>query len=75
MKTINAIIAMTSLITNTAFTETVNLDDPNPDGAPAAWTATETGQGEAKRTIEKDETAPGKPNEQKQSRKAGYPVC
>src|SRR5439155_8375811 len=36
---------------------------------------TKTGTGEAKWTIEKDDTAPSKPNVLKQSGQATYPVC
>ena len=75
MKTINALIAMTSLITTTAFAGTVNFDDAKPGEAPAGWTATQTGSGAARWTIEKDDTAPSKPNVLKQSGVAAYPVC
>jgi len=66
---------MTSLITPTALAETVNFDDATSGAAPPGWTATKTGKGEAKWTIEKDDTAPSKPNVLKQSGEATYPVC
>ena len=44
-------------------------------GAPAGWTATRTGGGTARWVIEKDDTAPSKPNVLKQSGEATYPVC
>ena len=75
MKTLNALIAMTSLITNSAFAGTVNFDDAKPGEAPAGWTATQTGSGAAKWSIEKDDTAPSQPNVLKQSGVAAYPVC
>ncbi len=75
MKTLNTLIVMTSLITPTALAETVNFDDATPGAAPPGWTATKTGKGEAKWTIEKDDTAPSKPNVLKQSGEAAYPVC
>src|SRR5947209_14319851 len=75
MKTLNALIVMTTLITPTALAETVNFDDATPGAAPSGWTATKTGKGEAKWTIEKDDTAPSKPNVLKQSGEATYPVC
>src|SRR5881409_1441403 len=75
MKTLNALIAMTTLITSGAFADTVNFDDATPGAAPPGWTATKTGKGEAKWTIEKDDTAPSKPNVLKQSGEATYPVC
>ena len=75
MKTLNTLIVMTTLITPTALAETVNFDDATPGAAPPGWTATKTGKGEAKWTIEKDDTAPSKPNVLKQSGEAAYPVC
>src|SRR6266516_3979936 len=75
MKTLNSLIVMTSLITSSAVAETINFDDAKPGEAPPGWTATKTGKGEAKWSIEKDETAPSKPNVLKQSGEATYPVC
>jgi predicted peroxiredoxin len=75
MKTLNAFIVMTGLITTTAFAEIINFDDAKVGEAPAGWTATNTGSGEAKWTIEKDDTAPSKSNILKQSGEATYPVC
>src|SRR6266487_1120362 len=75
MKTLNSLIVMTSLITSSALAETINFDDAKPGEAPPGWTATKTGKGEAKWTIEKDDTAPSKPNVLKQSGTATYPVC
>src|SRR6266852_1311942 len=75
MKTLNTLIVMTTLITTTALAETVNFDDATPGAPPPGWTATQTGSGNAKWTIEKDDTAPSKPNVLKQSGEATYPVC
>ena len=75
MKTLNTLMVMTTLITASALAETVNFDDATPGAAPPGWTATKTGKGEAKWTIEKDDTAPSKPNVLKQSGEATYPVC
>jgi len=75
MKTLNALIVMTSLTTTAVFAETVNFDDAKIGEAPAGWTATNTGSGNAKWTVEKDDTAPSKPNVLKQSGEATYPVC
>ena len=75
MKKLNTFIAMTSLITTSALAETINFDDAKPGEAPPGWTATKTGKGEAKWTIEKDDTAPSKPNVLKQSGEATYPVA
>ena len=75
MKPLNAFIVATILTTTTAFAGTINFDDAKAGEAPAGWTATNTGSGEAKWTIEKDDTAPSKPNVLKQSGEATYPVC
>jgi len=58
-----------------AATEMVSFDDATVGQPPAGWTATRTGTGTAKWTIERDESAPSKPNVLKQSGVATYPVC
>src|SRR5262245_3209335 len=58
-----------------AQTQTVNFDNFKTGAPPPGWSATKTGSGEAKWTIEKDDTAPSKPNVLKQSGQATYPVC
>lgn len=76
MKTVNTLIAVTSLLTvTTTFAGSANFDDAKPGAAPAGWTAKQTGTGEPKWTIEKDDTAPSQPNVLKQSGVAAYPVC
>src|ERR1041385_4615250 len=75
MRILHAVIAMTSLPAAAASAGTINFDDAKPGEAPPGWTATKTGKGEAKWTIEKDDTAPSKPNVLKQSGEATYPVC
>ncbi|HAO80635.1 MAG TPA: hypothetical protein DCQ92_17020 [Verrucomicrobia subdivision 3 bacterium] len=75
MKTLNALIVMTSLTTTAVFAETINFDDAKVGEAPTGWTATNTGSGNAKWTVEKDDTAPSKPNVLKQSGEATYPIC
>ena len=67
-------MAMT-VATGLAIAETVNFDDLKSGAAPAGWTATQTGSGTAKWAIEKDESAPSKPNVLKQSGQATFPVC
>jgi len=67
-------MAMT-MATAVAIAETVNFDDMKSGAAPAGWTATQTGSGTAKWAIEKDESAPSKPNVLKQSGQATFPVC
>src|SRR5215208_5145785 len=75
MKAISVFILMSSLASSVAWAETVNFDDAKVSEAPAGWTATKTGSGAAKWTVEKDDTAPSKPNVLKQSGEATYPVC
>ncbi len=75
MKTLNTLIAMTGLMTTTAWAEAVNFDDAKTGEAPIGWTVTKTGKGEPKWTVEKDDTAPSKPNVLKQSGEATYPLC
>src|SRR5438309_8441099 len=75
MKTlILPIIAMTATTALTAA-ETVNFDDMKTGAPPPGWMATQTGSGSAKWSIEKDDSAPSKPNVLKQSGEATFPVC
>lgn len=55
--------------------ETENFDQMKAGAAPVGWTATMTGTGDARWTVEKDDTAPSKPHVLKQSGVATYPVC
>ena len=57
-----------------ATPETINFDKAQVGQAPAGWTSTRTGTGDARWTIEKDDTAPSKPNVLKQSGVATYPL-
>jgi len=66
---------ITLLITKMSFTQTINFDKEKEGAVPQGWTATKTGKGEARWSVEKDETAPSKPNVFKQSGEAAYPVC
>ena len=75
MKTLNALLLMIVLTHSAATAATINFDDVAPDAPPPGWTATKTGNGEAKWTIAKDDTAPSKPNVLKQSGEATYPLC
>jgi hypothetical protein len=54
---------------------TADFNQDDLGKAPVGWTATQTGTGQAKWTVETDATAPGKPNVLKQSGEAAYPVC
>jgi hypothetical protein len=75
MKKLSATIATMTIATGLAAAETVNFDDMNVGAAPAGWTATQTGSGTAKWAVEKDNSAPSKPNVLKQSGQATFPVC
>jgi 3-keto-disaccharide hydrolase len=67
-------IIVTSITTALAAAETVNFDNMK-GGPPPGWTATQTGSGRAKWSVEKDNSAPSKPNVLKQSGQATFPVC
>ncbi len=69
-----AILAIT-LLAGVALADTVNFDNFKTGAPPPGWTATKTGSGAAKWTIEQDDSAPSKPNVLKQSGQATYPVC
>src|SRR6058998_1859210 len=75
LQMMTAIIASTSLLAGATLAENIHFDDATAGAAPPGWTATKTGKGEPKWTIEKDDTAPSKPNVLKQSGEATYPVC
>ena len=73
MKTLAAVL-MTTALTLAAPPDTVNFDNAAAGQTPGGWTGTKTGSGDAKWTVEKDDTAPSKPNVLKQSGVATYPV-
>ena len=75
MKTI--LLASLASIAVAAFAsaDTVNFDNLKTGAAPPEWTATQTGSGSAKWSVEKDDSAPSQPNVLKQSGEATYPVC
>jgi hypothetical protein len=75
MNNLYALIISTGLITGNAFADTIDFDDAKIGEAPANWIATKTGKGEPKWTVEKDDTAPSKPNVLKQCGEATYAVC
>jgi hypothetical protein len=75
MKILDALLLMTVLTTTAAFSQTVNFDNAKLGELPVKWTGTKTGKGDPKWTVEKDDTAPSKPNVFKQSGEATYPVA
>ena len=68
------LISLTA-ITLTAHADTISFDDAKTGALPAAWIGTKTGKGDPKWTVEKDDTAPSKPNVLKQSGEATYPLA
>src|SRR5437867_12850045 len=66
---------VTTMATALAAAETVNFYDMKAGVPPSGWTATQTGSGSAKWSVEKDASAPSKPNVLKQSGQATFPVC
>jgi hypothetical protein len=70
-----AVIMIPIAIAGLAAATVVNFDTLPVGTAPAGWSATKTGTGNPKWTVEKDDTAPSKPNVLKQSGQATYPVC
>src|SRR5213083_2666870 len=68
-------LIVATIATALAIAETVNFDDMKTGAPPPGWTATQTGSGAAKWAIEKDDSAPSKPNVLKQSGQATFPVC
>ena len=74
MKSSLCIMLVTTTAMALAAAETVNFDNMK-GGLPPGWTATQTGSGTAKWSVEKDNSAPSKPNVLKQSGQATFPVC
>ena len=75
MNLLNAAVVMACLATTTAASNSMNFDDAKPGAPPPGWTATKTGPGEPRWTVERDDTAPSPPLVLRQSGAAKYPVC
>ena len=75
MKKLCVTISAMTIATGIAAADTVNFDDMKAGAPPPGWTATQTGSGTAKWAVEKDDSAPSKPNVLKQSGQATFPVC
>src|SRR5437763_5612019 len=75
MKTLFLASFAATAVAAASAADTVNFDNANAGAAPPGWTATQTGSGSAKWAVEKDDSAPSKPNVLKQSGEATYPVC
>jgi hypothetical protein len=75
MKTFTTFALTTGLMGASALADTLNFDDLKAGAPPPGWTASQTGQGDAKWEVVADDSAPSKPNVLKQSGEATYPVC
>src|SRR5437879_4215918 len=69
-----ASLAFTAIAVSSSA-DTVTFDNFKTGATPPGWMATQTGSGSAKWSIEKDDSAPSKPNVLKQSGEATFPVC
>jgi len=75
MKVLAVVTLAVTVLVAVVFADTVNFDNLTAGAPPPGWTATKTGTGEPKWTVERDDTAPSKPNVLKQSGRATYPIC
>jgi hypothetical protein len=75
MKTLFLALLAATAVAVLASADTVNFDNFKIGAAPPGWTATQTGSGSAKWSVEKNDSAPSKPNILKQSGEATFPVC
>lgn len=79
MKTLTTpLLVLTSLTASLALADTVKFDDAETGKAPPGWAVTITGKGEPKWTVEKDDSAPSKPDVLKQSGEVpgpSFPLC
>jgi hypothetical protein len=75
MNILNHVLIMACLVNAAAAKPPMNFDDAKLGAAPPGWTATKTGPGEPRWTVERDDTAPSPPQVLRQSGAAKYPVC
>src|SRR5437588_347452 len=75
MKTLFLTSLVFTAIAASSSAETVTFDNFKTGATPLGWTATQTGSGSAKWSVEKDDSAPSKPNVLKQNGEATFPVC
>jgi hypothetical protein len=66
---------VTTVTTALPAAETLNFDDMKSGAPPPGWMATQTASGRANWSVEKDGSAPSKPNVLKQSGQATFPIC
>ncbi len=75
MKTLLFAPLVSTAIAAASLADIVNFDNIKIGAVPPGWKATQTGSGSAKWSVEKDDSAPSKPNVLKQSGQATFPVC
>ena len=75
MKRIRKLILATALSVGAARAQADDFDTAKTSQVPAGWTATKTGSGTPKWTVEPDASAPSQPNVLRQSGEATYPLC
>ena len=75
MNFLNSAVVMACLANAAAASNAMNFDAAKPGSPPPGWTATKTGPGEPRWTVERDDTAPSPPHVLRQSGAAKYPVC
>lgn len=78
MKTLTTLAFATGLAAITAQAQTVTFNDAETGKPPAGWTVAITGRGEPRWTVEKDDSAPGRPGVLKQSGevpRSSFPLC
>lgn len=75
MKTISTFTLTLASLAMNASAASDNFDKAQPGALPAGWTSAETGGGRPKWTVEKDDSAPSKPNVLKQGGEAKYCIA
>jgi hypothetical protein len=76
METLNAVAMVLTLALGSASAEIVaGFDDFKTGAPPPGWTAANTGGGQARWNIVRDDSAPSPPNVLEQSGEAAFPVC
>lgn len=75
MRKIFFLLLLSLAVSAALSSETVNFDEVQAGQLPPHWIASMTGQGTPRWSVEKDESAPSKPNVLKQSGQATYPLA
>ncbi len=72
---LSIIVALAFGAWSTVLCATENFDGFKAGEAPPGWTPTKTGKGNPEWTVQRDDTAPSRPNVLRQSGEATFPVC